>query len=61
MEKQSELNMVEQNKKQDIDKLRRLKQQFLNDKEADLKKRQDKNKVSKQEINFQGKMRTTIG
>jgi hypothetical protein len=61
MEKPTDLNMVEQNKKQDVDKLRRLKQQFLNEKEADLKKRQDKNKVSKNEMNFQGKMRTAIG
>lgn len=61
MEKPTDLNLVEQNKKQDVDKLRRLKQQFLQEKETDLKKRQDKNKVSKQEMNFQGKMRTTIG
>ena len=44
-----------------MDKLRRLKQQFLQEKETELKKRQDKNKVSKQEMNFQGKMRTAIG
>ena len=61
MEKSTDLNMVEQNKKQDVDHLRRLKQQFLTEKEADLKKRQDKNQVSKQEIKFQGKMRTAIG
>lgn len=61
MEKPTDLNLVEQNKKQDVDKLRRLKQQFMNEKEADLKKRQDKNKVSNQEMRFQGKIRTAIG
>ena len=61
MEKPTDLNLVEQNKKLDTEKLRQLKEKFLQEKEVDLKKRQDKNKVSKQEIQFRGKMRTAIG
>jgi len=61
MEKSIDLNIVEQNKKQDLDHLRRIKNQFTTEKEANLKKCQDKNQVSKQEIKFQGKMRTAIG